>query len=228
MKTLTLLTLILFTGTSGKPIIPDHNPEKAYTMRQIIQQLDSHLKQNAPELYSTLKPPLTNAQIDALETQYSIKLPADVREIYLWKNGQDEESYKSLYGNKTFLSLEQAIEARDFLNEELFAKTPEDQFKIKNWWNKDWIPLFYNGGGDYVCYDPMGIFTNKPGQIIDYYHDAYYRMVSAPSLAAHLQAVSWFLKRNMKMSGIALRKLIKAIRRNLHWIRISMLVLLHT
>ncbi|MBT1705857.1 SMI1/KNR4 family protein [Chryseosolibacter indicus] len=189
MKTLTLITFILFTGTSGKPIVTDHNPEKAYTMRQIIQQLDSHLKQNAPELYSTLKPPLTNAQIDALEVQHSIKLPADVREIYLWKNGQDEESYKSLYGNKTFLSLEQALEARDFLNEELFAKTPEDQFKIKNWWNKDWIPLFSNGGGDYVCYDPVGIFTNKPGQIIDYYHDEYYRMVSAPSLAAHLQAV---------------------------------------
>lgn len=43
-------------------------------------------------------------------------------------------------------------------------------FEIENWWNEHWIPVFHNGGGDYICYDTKGIFTGNKGQIIEFWH----------------------------------------------------------
>jgi cell wall assembly regulator SMI1 len=159
-------------------------------MKAIIQKIDAHLQKNAPVVYKSLNPPLTPAQIHALEVKHKITLPEDLKEIYLWKNGQNlEGDYKSFFGNKTLLPLGQALEIRDELNGMLLAKDTEEEFKIPNWWNTTWIPVFENGGGDYLCYDAAGVFTGKKGQILDYYHSETYRMVNAPSLVLFLEAL---------------------------------------
>jgi cell wall assembly regulator SMI1 len=178
----------LFIIVSAMPL--NGTAQTPSSMKEIIQKIDAHLKKNAPVVYQSLNPPLTAAQIHELEVKHKITLPPDLKEIYLWKNGQNlEGDYNSFFGNKTLLPLEQALATRDELNEMLFAKNREVEFQTPNWWNKDWIPLFENGGGDYVCYDAAGVFTNKTGQILDYYHDEYYRMVNAPSLVLFLEAV---------------------------------------
>jgi cell wall assembly regulator SMI1 len=171
-----------------KPTAPDAKIQS--TMKAIISKIDAHLKKNVPVVYKSLNPPLTPEQIHALELKHKVTLPADLKEIYLWKNGQNlEGDYESLFGNKTLLSLQQALEIRDELNSMLLATNTEEEFKIPNWWNINWIPVFENGGGDYLCYDVAGIFTGTKGQILDYYHSETYRSVNAPSLVLFLEAV---------------------------------------
>jgi cell wall assembly regulator SMI1 len=159
-------------------------------MKAIIGKIDAHLQKNEPVVYKSLNPPLTPEQIHALELKHKVTLPADLKEIYLWKNGQNlEGDYKSFFGNKTLLTLEQALEIREELNSMLLAKNTEEEFKIPNWWSVNWIPVFENGGGDYLCYDVAGIFTGNKGQVLDYYHSETYRMVNAPSLVLYLEAL---------------------------------------
>lgn len=193
MKTVTLLASLFFLvfPVEKRPdfcqYTSDHNISG---MKAIIQRLDNNIKQANPKLYATLNAPLSEAEIHALEVEHKLALPPDLKELYRWKNGQNlDNGTVSFLGNETFLSLQEALGNRDFLNEELFAKTPEDHFKIKNWWNKDWIPVFENGGGDYTCYDPVGVFSDTKGQMLGYYHDENYRSVMAPSLESFLQSV---------------------------------------
>ena len=190
VATFLLVCSAIFPMQEQNASLVHSSPVQPSSMKTIIQKIDAHLKKNAPVVYQSLNPPLTAAQIEALEAKYKLKLPTDLKELYLWKNGQNlDDDYKSFFGNKTFLPLEQALDIRQELNEMLLAKDPEEQFKTPNWWNQGWIPVFENGGGDYLCYDSVGIFTNKPGQILDYYHDEYYRLIYAPGLVLFLEAL---------------------------------------
>lgn len=187
VATAALVSAMIFPVMPSKPCVTNTQPAG---MKAIVQKIDATLKKRKPEVYASLNAPLTEAQISALEAKHKIVLPADLRVLYLWKNGQNlDGDYGSFFGNKTFLSLEQALEIRDELNASLFAQNREVEFETPNWWNKDWIPVFENGGGDYLCYDPVGVFTNKPGQMLDYYHNEYYRSVNAPTLQLFLEAI---------------------------------------
>jgi cell wall assembly regulator SMI1 len=159
-------------------------------IKLLLLRLDASILQNDPVLYATLQPPLTDAQILALEKKYDTKVPAELKILYRWKNGQRQDNHtRSLFGNKTFMSLEEALLNRDELNDLATSEQVEDQFKIKNWWRVSWIPIFENGGGDYLCYDTEGTFTGKPNQIVDYYHGENYRRVVSPNLTDFLEAI---------------------------------------
>lgn len=64
-----------------------------------------------------------------------------------------------------FIPLEEALD----IAQELTSMIGTD-FEIENWWNENWIPIFHNGGGDYICYDLKGIFTGKKGQILEFWN----------------------------------------------------------
>lgn len=153
-------------------------------MQNIIQRLDYQLLSLRPDYYAQLKPPLSSADIAALETKYSVQLPDDLKELYRWKNGQKSSCYKSFVNNATFLSLDDALStARD-----LTGMIGSD-FETENWWHMDWIPLFQNGGGDYICYDKTGVFTGQAGQLLEFWHADSDRNVIAGSLSAFLEGL---------------------------------------
>lgn len=157
-------------------------------LKALLRRLDASLQKNDPARYATLQAPLTEAEIQALEKKYDTNVPAELRELYRWKNGQRfDDKAQSLFGNKTFMTLEEALLNRDELNDLTTSEQTEDQFKIRNWWRVSWIPIFENGGGNYLCYDTEGTFTGKPNQIVDYYHGENYRRVVAPTLTALLE-----------------------------------------
>lgn len=168
-------------------------------LKALLRRLDASLQKNDPALYATLQAPLTDAEIQALEKKYDTKVPAELRELYRWKNGQRfDGKTRSLFGNKTFMTLEEALLNRDELNDLTTSEQTEDQFKIRNWWRVSWIPIFENGGGDYLCYDTEGTFTGKPNQIVDYYHGENYRRVVAPTLTAMLEAITTIVDKKIE------------------------------
>jgi cell wall assembly regulator SMI1 len=153
-------------------------------------RLDASLQKNNPAFYATLQAPLTDAEIQALEKKYDIAIPAELKDLYRWKNGQqmDTKTLGSL-GHKIFLPLEEALLNRDELNDLTTSAQIEDQFKIKNWWRVSWIPIFENGGGNYLCYDTEGTFTGTPNQIVGYYHRKNYRRAVSPNLTTFLETI---------------------------------------
>ncbi|GAA4115321.1 hypothetical protein GCM10022393_15460 [Aquimarina addita] len=120
-------------------------------------------------------------------------MPDDLKLFYQWKNGQQQDSYEAFVNNSMFESLHNALEG----NKELTRMIGYD-FKIENWWNAHWIPIFSNGGGSYICYDLKGVFTKETGQIIEFWHDYDDRQVISPDLSSFIASLLWYYKTTPK------------------------------
>lgn len=151
-------------------------------MKETIQQLDVLLSTVRSEFYQYLKDPLDEKQVELLEAQYQLKLPADLLALYAWKNGQDDDCFEAFVNNAAFIPLEEALDIAK-QNTSMIGL----DFDVENWWNEKWIPIFHNGGGDYICYDMGGLFTGQKGQLIEFWHADNDRNVIAPSLGSFLE-----------------------------------------
>ena len=156
-------------------------------MYEALQQLDHLLASLRPEYHTTLNKPLSSSEIDNLEKKYKVKLPSDLRAIYNWKNGQNSDSYEAFVNNSMFLPLNSALE----IAAENTSMIGVD-FEIENWWSKNWIPIFDNGAGNLICYDLQGVFTNMPGQIIEFWHEENDRNIIAPNLKIFIDQINIF------------------------------------
>jgi cell wall assembly regulator SMI1 len=158
------------------------------SINSVIENVDHYLKTNRPEYYAILNPGIADEDIIELEEKHNIKLPADLRALYQWKNGHTEEHF-----------LEKFIDLNQFFSLEISLNTAQEltemiglDFTKENWWNKNWIPIL-SSDGDHYCYDLEGTFTGNKGQIIRSIHDDGWRPVVAPNLTAFLENVliSW-------------------------------------
>lgn len=155
------------------------------SMEEILKKLDVHIKIFRPEFYDRLKIPLVENDIQMLEIQYNIQIPKDLRRLYQWKNGQESSCYDAFVNNSMFIPLEEALD----IAQELALMIGTD-FEVENWWNENWIPIFHNGGGDYICYDLKGIFTGNKGQILEFWNRDYDRNIIATSLEDFLDLLN--------------------------------------
>lgn len=158
-------------------------------MKVQLDMLDQQLAKLRPEYYKKLQPGLDDDTIQMLQQKYHITLPEDLIALYKWRNGQQGDCYEAFVNNSMFIPLESALDSAA----ENTSMIGTD-FEIENWWHKDWIPLFHNGGGDHLCYDMGGIFTNNPGQLIEFWHEDNDRNIIAPSLATFLDALIAYYK----------------------------------
>lgn len=158
-------------------------------MKAQLEILDKQLATLRPEYYKQLQPGLSDNEIQALQQQYNITLPEDLITLYKWRNGQQDACYESFVNNSSFLSLESALDTA-----EEFTGMIGFDFEIENWWHKDWIPLFNNGGGDLICYDMGGLFTDNPGQLIEFWHADNDRNIITPSLSTFLDTLIAYYK----------------------------------
>ncbi|HVI43705.1 MAG TPA: SMI1/KNR4 family protein [Chitinophaga sp.] len=156
-------------------------------MLKHLETLDTQLSALRPSYYSQLAPALTGDAIQALEKKYATTLPSDVRQLYLWKNGQQPNCYEAFVNNSLFVSLEEMLDTA----QELTSMIGSD-FDVDNWWNAGWLPLFHNGGGSRICYDMNGIFTARKGQLIEYWNADSDRNVISPDLDTFLASLSQY------------------------------------
>ena len=160
-------------------------------MKKELEKLNENLKEFRSELYSELNDGLSESEIEEYEKNLNTKFPEDLKELYMWKNGQNIDCYDSFVNNSVFISLERSME---IVKEHLeLSKT---EFETLNWWNKSWIPILDNGGGDYLCYDLEGTFTNLKGQLVEFCHEEKYRNVISPTLEQFISKLNKFYKEN--------------------------------
>lgn len=162
-------------------------------MEELIQILDKYISTLRPDYYLELNEPLDDPQLDKLEKYYKITIPKDLRILYKWKNGQKATCYEAFVNNSMFIPLHQALDSAS----ELTLMIGYD-FEIENWWNENWVPIFENGGGDSICYDLKGIFTEQNGQLIEFWHADNDRNVIAPNLESFFSKIIHFYETKPK------------------------------
>lgn len=144
-------------------------------LSDILTAIDTLLAEKFPDLARSLQPGAKDEPLVTLrETCFEGKaLPHDLETFYRWHDGQ--HGYQALhpYDNRTLLSIQEALEAWRFLND------PKED--ILQPMMKTWLPLFYNGSGDYVVYDLVGA---NQGKLITYWHDDAIRKVAYSNLEA--------------------------------------------
>lgn len=167
--------------------------ENKFIMEYEIKFLDKNIKENRPHYYQKLNNGLSENEIDQLEEQYDIELPQDIKELYQWKNGQEMLCFDAFVNNSMFTPLEQVLKTNKKLSQMI-----GNDFEIENWWNKNWLPIFHNGGGDYICYDIDGIFNGQKGQILLFLHDSNIRTVLTYDLKTFIQKLNEYYQEHSK------------------------------
>jgi len=114
-------------------------------MKELYAKILFYLNKYSRPVLSLLQEGVKRIDIEEVEKSIGLKFPSDFFELYYLNNGtlvkegdilDDLHFFPGFY----FMSLEDAIHDYKIL-------IKADQ------WNKNWFPIFSNGGGDYFCVD---------------------------------------------------------------------------
>lgn len=89
----------------------------------LIQRLEQILQERAPAVVDALQPGLTDEQITDIETASGFQLSDDLRALYKWHNGMSPDGPRDFIPGHRFLSLQEAVEQRAALHEQLRSAT---------------------------------------------------------------------------------------------------------
>ena len=184
--------LLKSAGAKGaaKPSRKSKPSTKAPTVAKSWKQIDQWLKENAPK-WRPLRKGASPDQIKRAETKLGIRMPAELRNLYLGHAGSRSEAQVFPSPDDIshyFMSLTEAVNEWKMLNKLLKSGdfeglTPDSHQAIRNeWWNERWIPFASNGGGDYFCVDMAPTKQGKKGQVITHNHESGQHKLLAPSI----------------------------------------------
>jgi cell wall assembly regulator SMI1 len=151
-------------------------------VKPLLARLEYWLKTNRPDYLARLQPGVTDAQLDAFEAQFSLQPPTAFRDLYRWRNGQEEGCSASLQMNRMFSPLEAVADTKEMLNGMIGF-----DFDREDWWRRGWIPFLSNGGGSHLCLDVAAEDGGRVGQLVAFWKADEDRPIEYPSLEAWLE-----------------------------------------
>jgi|GEM_PF-5937799 len=143
------------------------------TLEDNLEKLEAVLQKDFPSAYVLLNERLMNDEIHLLEKKHKISLPATLRPLYRWHNGQQEKTYPVFFFG-TFFSLENSLELIRAAREGRYH-LPEGFFPIAG----DLSPAVVLTG-----LDRDGYFNQHPGEIVEIDFDCYTSTALAPDTVA--------------------------------------------
>jgi cell wall assembly regulator SMI1 len=161
-------------------------------MQASWKRIEAWLKGNAPEILVQLLKGAKDNEISSAEKAMSIKFPADVKASYRIHNGQDGRA-APLMGEWQLLSLKNMVSQWKIMKklvddgkfEDAIAK-PIGSVRA-DWYNPKWIPVAYNGAGDFHCLDLDPPPRGHVGQIISFWHMDEKRQMLAKNFSEWLE-----------------------------------------
>jgi len=147
-----------------------------------IRRLQAWHEANRPELLAELAPPAKPGDLAKVAKRVGAELPDVLVALWRWHDGRREDCYSGLQHNRQLMSIAEALDTMNTMDELLDA----GEFEQPHWWNKRWLPFLANGGGDNICIDFAGSFGGKPGQVIEFWHDDEDRTIVYPDVATWL------------------------------------------
>lgn len=144
--------------------------DEASELSVILAELEEVLP---ADVRATLRPPARPSDLAALAASIpeAGQLPADLRALLTWHDGQSWNSPLSRKNNCRLLS------ASEVVNECLFFADPMSDFVEP--WNASWLPVLTNDSGDFVVYETADL---SKGKLLRYWHDNQSRSVAYSSL----------------------------------------------
>ncbi|MDH4202642.1 MAG: SMI1/KNR4 family protein [Phycisphaerae bacterium] len=127
-------------------------------LETILTDFESILKENNPAVYNTLNQGLSIGEIGELETTYKIKLPEEVKTLYMWHNGcsnfEDAFQNGTIIPGHWFMPLEESLKMTQSLRRPEGTIVQKILLEAMTGYRKEWIMLLHDGCGDgYYC-DP--------------------------------------------------------------------------
>lgn len=123
---------------------------------ELLSRYESILQSAAPQAYQSLQPGLTDAQIDQLETQYSLSLPPDIRALYRWRNGTTPGQWVNAFPDHHFSPLADALAEREAFKQQLAGGSTPLQLTAPAYiaHRLPWVGILVDGSGDGYYLDP--------------------------------------------------------------------------
>jgi len=131
---------------------------------ELISKLDQWLKIHRPDYHASLQSGVSEADLAAFESQFSLKLPITFRQLYQWKSGQDPGAFEALQFNRMWMTLADIAEVKDMMDGMIGY-----DFEDPRYWRRGWVPFLGNGGGSYLCLDLAAEDGGQPGQVLEFW-----------------------------------------------------------
>ncbi|MFG1890446.1 SMI1/KNR4 family protein [Micromonospora sp. NPDC049051] len=152
-------------------------------MHPLIARLDRWLQANRPTYHASLQPGASSDVIDEIARRAGGELPALLRELLTWRDGQPDDSDDHL---EHLWSLMSARTILDTLDDMAWLVENDD---FAGLWGDGWVPFLGNIYGDHLCVDTAGGPGGAPGQIIEFKAEDHHRYIRYPSLEAWLETL---------------------------------------
>jgi cell wall assembly regulator SMI1 len=154
---------------------PAEKTDRPQDYTALLARLESWLSKHRPHFLHDLVAGASAAELDALQAQIGMALPAGLRTLLHWHNGQRAEAAGSLIERWRLMSC-MDIAA---------AKKEQDAPATRSGagWQTTWIPFLDDDDGDYVCLD-----TSQPDlPVREFWLDKTTHPIVSPSLARWLE-----------------------------------------
>jgi cell wall assembly regulator SMI1 len=145
-------------------------------MGGILDRLEKWLVEHRPEYHRALQPGASSGDLKTLKSQLNRPLPAALRSLLGWHNGQDPDAVGCFEQDRRLMGCSEIAAAAKDLQEASASGKSSDHF------DPAWIPFLDDEAGNYVCLD-----TGRPGAPLrEVIPGRSNQQLLAPSLAAWL------------------------------------------
>jgi cell wall assembly regulator SMI1 len=112
-------------------------------LHSLLARLERWLARHRPRYHGALLPGATPADLDALQKKLGISLPADLRVLLAWHNGQRRDFTGAFEQDWRLMGTDRIAAATADL----------DADAASTGWRPVWVPFLDDDAGDYVCLD---------------------------------------------------------------------------
>ena len=146
-------------------------------LQDLLVRLERWLAAHRPRLLQNLRPGANEAELHMLQARLGRELPAELRTLLAWHNGQNEEFAGRFEEDWLLMSTEEIAAAREELDQGAVGNGEG------NGWKPEWIPFLDDDAGNYLFLD-----TSQPAPSVRaYWLDLDRQPQAAVSLTAWLE-----------------------------------------
>jgi cell wall assembly regulator SMI1 len=139
------------------PAAPPTPAPVSTPMSELLARYEAFLREKVPKVYAELQPGLTDSDIDQLEQKYNVKLTADLRALYRWRNGSKRNPMLATFpAYYQFIPLDVALNNRDVMRRDIQARDGVQQALSRAFLGhrESWVGIIEDGMGDGYFFDP--------------------------------------------------------------------------
>jgi cell wall assembly regulator SMI1 len=121
-------------------------------LRGLLDRLERWLAKHRPRFLASLRPGANEVELHQLEAQLKLPVPAELRTLLAWHDGQGDEPAGRFEENWLLMSTDGILAAKPDLDAAAVGNGKGTG------WRPEWIPVLDDDSGDYLCLD-----TAQPG-----------------------------------------------------------------